>query len=430
MIGRPEEGTHNVQQPLSSILCSARRLREMTWAAAALATDEELREPAIALDTLLLPPLNASMLSPCGLAVELSAQPARVVHLTAGGVPVAQPHGTGDWVALQGRVVGGDIVRALRGYPLVMVDELSWQTPYQVAVVVVSLALAGVPVATAELSPAVRSMIDAPLLDLSDVVAPETVRDPYRRESVSIAIRRRAHRAYGFHVLSDPAHPPVSVVVQAQEPARTAVVLDAVARQSWPNVHVHVVADPEEAVAARAALRSWPRATSATSVIDRDSLEGDVGRVSSVYLTRIEPTIAYGPHHLEDLVHALRHSGAPVAHSRSRFSYDAGREVVLEAPGAAGEGPGDDGLAGASLWYADDGLDGSARPGGYLVHGCNVVALERRGGLDAYAEPTTQFARGTLPPQLSWFGGWQSEEVARTVGCPSYFARSNMTARV
>ncbi len=73
--------------------------------------------------------------------------------------------------------------------------------------------------------------------------------------------------------------------------------------------------------------------------------------------------------------------------------------------------------------------DGSARPGGYLVHGCNVVSLERRGGLDADAEPSTAFVREALPPQLSWFGGWQSEEIARAVGCPSYFARSNVTAR-
>lgn len=331
-------------------------------------------------------------------------------------------------MVLPGRMIERGTVRQLHTYPYTVVDDMSWASPYDAACVVVSLCLAGVPVLTGRLSQIVRSMIHPPLLAVSDGVGADTVLDPHRREALSIAIRRLAHRAYGFRPPHDPAYPLISVVIHPRDRVETARLMESLSAQSWENIHVHVVSSPErQRVHRRTASTHRPsKPVLPVSISSTDSLAGDVDRVGSVYLTRMVPAIAYGPHHLEDLVHALGHSGADVAHSPVRFSYDTAYGLVLERPRAVGELPGDDGLPGASLWYGDAGLGGVDRRGGYLGHGCNAVPREDSGRRTATAQAATAIVHRGNPPQLDWL---KREPSVRSEGVASYFARSNSAER-
>lgn len=374
-------------------------LRGLSWAASDSTAGAQLRALVAAAGPALLPPVNTAIASPRGFA---RSTPTRTLTCLGAG-PAAPAQGHHDRAGMPcvalGRLLGSDVVLALRTVAGATLDERSWATPWQVAATVGALCCAGVPVLTAGLSEPVRWMLDPELLAAGDLLDATSVRDPDRREARSIALRRCAHSAYGFAPPPDPAHPSTFVVVQRE--AFTARLQAELAAQSWPTVRLQVLdGDSGET-----------------------SLQHDIQAAGSVYLTRLCPGVSYGPHHLQDLVHALRHSGCAVAGSSSRFTHEAEHGAVVERPTAPVEAslPAGQELAGTALWYARDGL---SPPKGttYLNHGCNVVQMS--------AEPSERASTGIVhrrrPPQLAWF---ETDHTSAPQAAGSYFAGAVSRAR-
>lgn len=278
------------------------------------------------------------------------------------------------------------------------------------AATVVTLLLAGVPVATGELPEPVRELLDTELLDLADTVTAEQVRDAGRREVLSLALRRRAWAVTRPPVMQDPADNPVLAIIPEE---------------------------PTEDLRQDLAAQTWPVAQTVTDdQPDLDTRVEQAARHGTVYVTRLDPALRYGPHHLGDLVQAIRHSRARVVHSPARFE-TIGNGRWLERDDGRCEATGSAGLPGGSLWYA---ADGPSLPqpdrGDYLINGANAVPAAGTGGTAPLV------ASGALPPApsrlhrkrpavLDWLG---STDPVGTVGEPeaslpsSYFAAAGTGA--
>lgn len=398
---------------LTDEVTAARALRELTWAEASRDSGDAVR--ALLAEAGRASPLlvNTAVYSPRGFAgVRDRAGTGTVsAHSSPSASSSAEPTEGGVGEA----VVGVDVIRALRAHRCLRVDEASFSTPYAVASVVASLCCAGVAVLTRELSPLVRLLVDSELLWLADDVTEPGPTDPRVREATSIAVRRQGHRAYGFPAPAHHEAPGVSVLVPADGPGGDSLIAQARA-QSWPTVHVHLVGAAPDS-----------------------GLDEQIAATGSVYLTRMVLGVTYGPHHVEDLVQSLRHSGAPWAQSPQRFGWDAQTGLVLESPGVViegsavqgtavdqtGRGAGAQGLPGTALWYAEDGADGRLAGPAYLGHGGNAVAMSP--GWPSSAGPLVTNVHRDHPAQLAWFDPPPAQS-PRAVHA-SYFARASCGVR-
>lgn len=343
--------------------------------------------------------LNSTILTPCGFRPRVNG-PRHGVRIT--------PH----------RLWGRDDIAALREAPFVRVqgtepdpdgspgtDPLPDRATLET---VVALALSGVPVTGHGLPDSVRDRLDPDLLEVLDTVTPDTAADPDERELASLALRRRAWQRAGYRPPTD-TPPAVLVLLPAGE--HPAYLEQDLAAQVTPGLSVRArpVADGEAA----------------------EQLVREEREQGAVYVTRMDPGLRYGPHHLVDLVHALSHSGARVAVSPRRFVRWEG--AWLEDVSGGTEGPAEHGLPGGSLWYAVDGaVEPGARGEGYAVHGCNAVPIS---GVPVSGEPVSGVELAPLrmhagtPRLLAWLDPDGPDPEARRrepgpglrVG-PSYFA--------
>lgn len=255
------------------------------------------------------------------------------------------------------------------------------------------LALAGVPMTSEGLADRVRRRLDHDLMRVLDQVDAATVSDPGRRELLSMALRRRARLLVPHPVA--PVEPAVAVLLPEDLPPNLAHDLDA---QTWGAV-IRCPARPGVAAA---------------SALDAARREG------AVYCTRMDASLRYSPHHLDDLVDALRHSGTPVAHSPLRFR-PWGPGAWLEDDAAAVEGAADSGLPDGSLWYAEDGPEPPAAPvRGYAMHGAGAVPAEP---FEADTPAALRLHRD-LPAVLGWLPVSLRSTVSQTAVPRSYFADS------
>ena len=265
------------------------------------------------------------------------------------------------------------------------------------------LSLAGVPVAGPELPEGVRGRLDPDLLALLDRVGPATVSDPGARELLSLALRRRARELAG-HPPAD-LHPPVAVLLPVDE-LSSALAADLEA-QTWTAVVCCPVVDGEATEALAQA---------------REAAE-------ALYCTRMGPGLRYGPHHLADLVEALRHSGAKVAHSPARFR--PWRDGAwLEDDTAGIEGPAPGGLPDGSLWYAVDGPEPPVAPqDGYAVHGAGAVpAPGAEADLDDGRAVALRLHSGT-PTVLDWLTAEEPRTAPVRSTPESYFVKRGAPSR-
>ncbi|OLT17782.1 hypothetical protein BJF80_00115 [Serinicoccus sp. CUA-874] len=263
------------------------------------------------------------------------------------------------------------------------------------------LTLAGVPVAGEGLPDAVRDDLDPILVGLLDRVHPEGVTDLGERELLSLALRRRA-RALTTRGSTDVS--PAVLVLLPDEDDLPATLLEDLARQSWPSVVSCHVSDPGRA----------------------DELAIEARGRGTLYCTRLSTDLRYGPHHLADLVDALRHSGAAVAHSPMRFR-PWRHGTWLEDDQLTVECTATEGLEGGSLWYAEDGASAPTNTEGYAVHGCNATPAAPTAGSRAVA---LRIHRAT-PAALDWVTSGpvtpDADEFAPTP--PSYFQRIGSPSR-
>lgn len=302
-----------------------------------------------------------------------------------------RPRCTGPVDVVAGSVRGRDDLDRLRHAALVRVvapppERATLQDSDRFGVVldedslmvrtVLWLALAGVPVTGHNLSASVRSRLDPDLLTVLDSVDTRAVSDPGERELISLALRRRA-RLLTAHPLAS-TRPAIAVLLPPGD--LSPLLAGDLDRQTWESV-IRCPApdgDSETATATVAAARAR----------------------GAVYTARMDPAVRYGPFHLADLVDALRHSGARVAHTPLRFNlWHPG--AWLEDESAVGEGRASALLPHASLWYAEDGATPpSGSPDAYVAHGTNAVPRSH--------VPTPEVVALRLHPERPRVLGWLS----------------------
>lgn len=186
--------------------------------------------------------------------------------------------------------------------------------------------------------------------------------DPAWRDDVSVRLRRRIYRnasTYGSaatlvsHLsLSDPVDERVSVVLATRRGGeRLRQVMHDLAQQTYRPHEVIVVAHGDVDLDGIGNGRSKPKVVR-VEVPDTHTfgaaLNAGLAKVTSPLVAKIDDDDRYGPHHLEDLVHSLRYSGATVVGRRAHAVYDETRDVTL-APSRAFEERFDDHLPGGTL---------------------------------------------------------------------------------
>lgn len=349
-------------------------------------------------------PTNAAIFSPRGFRPRVP-DPRTVVEVPAGSVwgsddvrrlrtaglvrvtppappePAGEPRSGGD--ASPGRMLGA--------------DDLTVRT-------VVWLTMSGVPVSGPPLPASVRDRLDPTLLDLLDRVTPDAVADPGARELLSLGLRRRTREVQARRRGST-SRPVLVLLPEAADTPPT--LLADLAAQTWPAVPLH---EP-------------PGGATADDVLTQ------AREVGAPWCTRVRADVRYGPHHLADLVDALAHSGAAVAHSPLRFRpWPDGSWLEDDRLGV--EGPARTGLEAGSLWYAADGPVPPSGVDGYAVHGANAVPAEPVEGSEAVALRLS----GRRPAVLDWLVPDEDEGRPPAGGPggplpPSYFAGAPSRAR-
>jgi len=378
--------------PMTSAVRDRWQLRRLTWTTAATMPMRDLQALTDTAQHIHLPPINASLAAPRGFVVDIGPDP-RAAHVVAANVPgaahiptVASATGAIEHVTVSSHLIDAADVARLRHYSYVLVDESSCAGPYHLATMVVSLCLAGVPVATTWLPLIVRSMIDRSLLELTDDIDEQAVRCPNQREALSLSIRRCAHRTHRGVIVPAEVHPAVLVVIDTTDEEASTRLLAEAEQQTWPNIQIRVN----------------------TAAIPTDA----------AFTTELDAGVTYGPHHIEDLVFAHHYSASGRVAGARRFQLASRGRVVLEQPDIVGEGMGQPAMPGTTMWQSNEPRDGDRRPP-YVVHGCNAVALGQETDPPTQERPDLLVAHHDDLPQLPWLT--RSSDAVGT----SYFAQAN-----
>lgn len=257
---------------------------------------------------------------------------------------------------------------------------------------VLALALAGVPVDVGGVT-GVLDLLPRPLATLVEQAPARALGDRDRREALSLELRRAAWACVG--------HP--------RDRAQVAVILPP---------------DPGEVLLADLAAQTGTDQVHLSEGPGLEQAVDDLAAEGVLYCCRPVSGLRIGPHHLADLVHAQRHSGAAVVHSPERFRpAPDGGWLVQEGGVEQLAGPG---LAGGSLWLAADGATPPTDQG-YAVSGRNAV---RDPELLTGHETTAPVAWRWLthrPEALDWLGEPRARDTAGSL--PSaYRARWAATA--
>lgn len=185
---------------------------------------------------------------------------------------------------------------------------------------------------------------------------------PGWRDDVSVRLRRRIYRnatTYGTAAtlvsclsLADPVDERVSVLLPTRRGgARLAQVMRDLANQTYLPYEVVVIAHGNvdvrgiDVAGSRVKIRHLQvDASRPLGAVLNAGLRG----VTTPLVAKIDDDDRYGPHHLEELVHALRYSGASIVGRRAHAVYDETRDVTI-APHRDSEERFEDHLPGGTL---------------------------------------------------------------------------------
>ncbi len=340
--------------------------------------------------------INTSLATPAGYRLPTVPAKPRLVDNKAAHAQDGEDGGMRPHVLL-----GRGELTALR-HALVVLNAPTWHNPLDAAGAVARLSCVGATVVTGQLAQSVRALLPADLVRLCDVLDIATSVSPDQHEDLSISVRRSAHRSFGHNPSGDHHLPSVAVLIDPS-PRSTARLETEFARQE--NVEVSIVR-----------AKDWTEGSGRPDGTVNDD---------ALYVADTRPDVTYGPHHLEDLIQALRHSGADLAFSPDRFEHQPDQGVLLEDAAGPSETFLPSGAApgrGTSLRYTSA---GSVRPRlSYAVHGCQSIVLPI--GANPIGPRTDGRVRRTMPPQLAWATDVLS---GGADPAPSYISRAAVAAR-
>ena len=162
------------------------------------------------------------------------------------------------------------------------------------------------------------------------------------RERLGILGRRHAHTVGARRTallsildwlgMQRPSPPRISVLLSTHRPSMVPRALEQIAAQSYRNVEVSLVLHgeaftdfdlPDRGVDLRTVVRApgdWPLGSCLNAALE--GADGDL-------VAKMDDDDHYGPHHLEDLVIAWRHSGADVVGKRVEYVHLVERDLTL-----------------------------------------------------------------------------------------------------
>ncbi|UNK47343.1 glycosyltransferase [Arthrobacter sulfonylureivorans] len=345
-----------------------------------------------------LPPVDVRCVSPRGFIPHPERGTLRAGFDANGGVSFTNPDdaNAGGLVASlrSGEPLSEHTIAALRPYSYVDVSALLDAADQRAAAVVLSsLATAGVPLLKASDAPALRLL--GP--DLAAAISAFDAQDSVLlRESKSIDMRRLAlglfePSARWNHWAAAAGMPrqeseTVSVVLATRRADRIRGAVRQIERQCWPAVEIvlvlHGIELPDEE------LNQLRKDCSRDLVVRKGGPELVLGEVLNLgvraargeLIAKMDDDDWYGRHHLRDLVHARRYSGAVLTGSQVEFVYLEDLDILTRRP-SEGERYSDHVAGGTMLISKADLTDvGGWRPVHRAVDRCLLQAVEAAGG--------------------------------------------------
>jgi hypothetical protein len=408
------------------------RIGERPWHWAATAAPTELAElvreagmdiagPGIrwTVAAPILPPVDTTSISPFGFLAAPSQPDARA-RCRAG-------RAAWDVIGHQGRRlavltvdegVGEDAIARLRAVRHVAVDPRDGPGPVDIAVLLATLATAGVPIMLAGPIPAVARELLGPVAGAIEAFDPQTAEDDLAREAWSVRTRRQAMLRFGAAArwqalgarlgrTTAPA-PSISVILATRRPGNLAFALAQIDRQSWPEVEVvaalHGVAADDPAVAS--AVARSPRHVQlvevAAGTLFGDVLNAALDRCSGRFVAKMDDDDWYGPHHLTDLLLAHSYSSATLVGLADHYVYLAAGDLTIRDV-AHGTERWATRVSGGTLAIARDDLIavGRWRPVHRAVDRCLIQAVKASGG-QVYAMHDLGFCLYRGPDGHTW----------------------------
>ena len=243
---------------------------------------------------------------------------------------------------LDGLGLDASTVEMLRGVATVEANELTGD-PGQVAALLVQIAATGAVLRIGDLSPAVATLLSPELAAVLAEPLPAGD-DPVALEAHSVRQRRAALRGHAaglvlprlvagaFPLLGE--LPTVSAILMTRRPDRLAPVLEALEKQSYPELEIVVGL---HGCAVTESLTAWaakcPRPVSVVEVpagVDFGTALGlATTRSSGSLVTKVDDDDTYGPEHVWDLVLARHFSGATLVGKGAEFVHLEERDETI-----------------------------------------------------------------------------------------------------
>jgi hypothetical protein len=284
------------------------------------------------------PPVDIEVVNPGGFRTDTHGTPASLVRVGDDVLQVRRDEQLSLDIDPR-RGLSAKQIATLRYVPYVDVTPLVAMAPPVGAGLLVQLAAAAVPMLVGALPAPVWALLDLVLVRELEVVDAATLESPERREAAALRVRRPALAHHSVQaVLSglsggSPRQPQVSALLVSRRTEFLSHALAALRAQTHRELEVvvalHGVPAPADLADALAAF--------ASSVVLEEPAEAVFGAVlnratdaaNGTYLAKIDDDDWYGPHHVEDMLAALRWSGAQLVGALDEFVYLAHRDVTV-----------------------------------------------------------------------------------------------------
>ncbi|MGH9249795.1 MAG: glycosyltransferase family 2 protein [Acidimicrobiales bacterium] len=346
----------------------------------------------------MLPPVDITTISPRGFLINPSDIEGRA-RCRAGSA-------TWDVLDEQGRRlttlavdegIGEDAIFRLRTLRHVVVNPGRGRGPVEIAVLLASLASAGVPVVLSGPLAGVTRELLGPVADQLEALHRHVTGDNLAREAWSVRTRRQALLRFGpaarWHAFgaqlgrTTAPLPSMSVILPTKRPANLRFALSQVDRQSWPEVEVVVAlhgvpaAHPAVVDAVAGSSRPVQVVEVDAKTVFGDVLNAAVDRCSGRFIAKMDDDDWYGPHHLTDLLLAHAYSSATLVGLADHYVYLADSDLTVRDV-AHGTERWATRVSGGTLTIARDDLlaVGRWRPVRRAVDRCLIQAVGALGG--------------------------------------------------
>jgi hypothetical protein len=209
---------------------------------------------------------------------------------------------------------------------------------------IVDLAGAGVPLAATAVPDEVARLLGPDLVAAIEGCQVEGLADPRQRERHSVTLRRLVYRRHSVyenlaalaaahgHVVS--ASPSVSILMATNRPKMVIFAIEQMAAQRYPNVEIlcglHGFSLPRATRERVAAIAPHAQLFEIGSDLDLGQVLAYVGeRASGDLVTKWDDDDWYTTEHLNDLVAAMRYSGAGVVAKAAEYVYLSSLDLTL-----------------------------------------------------------------------------------------------------